>query len=642
MKIRFLLTFLTCILLQTLAFSQFQVGHQSFAFDDADRNNRNVWGEVYYPADTAGDDVPVANGTYPLVVFGHGFVTAWSEYEVWWEELVEQGYIVAFPRTEGNITPSHANFGQDLAFIIDAYMNENLDPSSDFYGHFTTKNAVMGHSMGGGASYLAAGDYNANIETLVSMAAANTNPSSIAAAAAVDVPVLALAGELDCVVQNGEGPLDIYNGLTAAPYKAYVEILGASHCNFGINSFFSNCGNAEFCGGFIPKADQHTQMFLSAIPWLDYMLKGDCNAWASFKNHLTTSTTHTYQEMGALPTATVGLNTNDALCSNASVMLTANIDGQYCDIDWYEDGVLIVGADTETLMASSAANYTVEVTNADGLSESDQIDLYKHQLLYSDNFDTGWGNWNNGGKNCRKSILDAPYANSGDFCIRLRDNDFYSKLTSDVFDLSGYDEIRIDFSYYCRSMDNPNEDFWLQMTTDGFTYTTIEEWNKGDEFQNNQRKYDSVIIPGPFTPNTRFRFRCDASGPYDFVYLDNIKIYGCGAGNPNARLQPETFKPETIAIEKDGLGAEKSISLNKVYPVPANDVLNIEFQSEKNDRTTLTIMDISGKLVHQEFYSSEKGHNIIRMDVSGKPNGYYFLVISNGTDKEIRKIVISK
>jgi hypothetical protein len=33
----------------------------------------------------------------------------------------------------------------------------------------------------------------------------------------------------------------------------------------------------------------------------------------------------------------------------------------------------------------------------------------------------------------------------------------------------------------------------------------------------------------------KFRFRCDASGVYDWIYLDDIEIFGCG-GNSAARL----------------------------------------------------------------------------------------------------------
>ncbi len=310
-------------------FSQYQIGHQSFSYLDPARSNRDVWGEVYYPADVAGDNVDLANGEFPLVVFGHGFVVLWSEYSIWWETLVAEGYIVAFPRTEGNISPSHENFGKDLAFLTHAFMDSNDDPNSIFFEHLSGRNAVMGHSMGGGCSFLAAGDYGANVETMISLAAAtNTNPSAITAAANITLPTLTIAGSEDCVVQSGGTPLDGYNALPTSNYHAYVEITGASHCQFGIASAFSNCTNGElFCGGFMPIADQHTQMFLSALPWLDYHLKSDCPRWDDFKNHLyNTNNTHTYQEKGndPFPVAVIDAPTTEFGGGVTSITLDAS------------------------------------------------------------------------------------------------------------------------------------------------------------------------------------------------------------------------------------------------------------------------------------------------------------------------------
>jgi len=87
-------------------------------------------------------------------------------------------------------------------------------------------------------------------------------------------------------------------------------------------------------------------------------------------------------------------------------------------------------------------------------------------------------------------------------------------------------EVKVDFAYYCRSMDNSNEDFWLQISTDnGSNFTTVEEWNESDEFVNDQFYTDSVTITGyTLTDQTQIRFRCDASGGADDVYIDDVTI----------------------------------------------------------------------------------------------------------------------
>lgn len=357
------------MLLSTLfAHAQYGIGHQEFTIIDDSRSNREITGHIYYPADMTGDNVDLAEGEFPLIAFGHGFGMSWSEYQIWWETLVAEGYIIAFPTTENAIFPfpSHTDFGEDLAFIIDYYMDENETASSDFYEHLNSKNAVMGHSMGGGSSYLAAGTFDADVETVVTMAAADTDPSAIAAAGDISVPVLTIAGSADCVVMDGGAPIDIYNGLNNANYKAYVEITDASHCQFGIASTGSICTLGEFCGGFLSLSEQHNQMFLNVKPWLDYFLKGDCDAWAVFHENLTTSTAHTYQEEGEgydLELTIEELNPN----SMPGVIEITNIaGGNDFTYQWYVDGNLIPDANTDSYSATEDGNYTLLITNEYG------------------------------------------------------------------------------------------------------------------------------------------------------------------------------------------------------------------------------------------------------------------------------------
>nr|MBX2871243.1 zinc metalloprotease [Saprospiraceae bacterium] len=154
------------------------------------------------------------------------------------------------------------------------------------------------------------------------------------------------------------------------------------------------------------------------------------------------------------------------------------------------------------------------------------------QLDFSD-FDEDFGIWIDGGSDCRRSSTDAAFAVGGvGACVRLRDNSSSSVMTSATQNLANFGRVRINFSYLAVSMDNANEDFWLQISTDGgTTFTTVEEWNLGDEFENDIRYNESLEVNWTFTANTQFRFRCDASDNGDYVYIDNVRITACD-GNP--------------------------------------------------------------------------------------------------------------
>jgi len=154
----------------------FQVGHKQQTFVDASRSNRSITAEIYYPSAAAGDNVAIASGEFPVLVFGHGFVMVWSAYSPEWNTIVPSGYIMVFPTTETGIFPSHTNFGKDIAYLVGAMKAEGTTASSTFFGAVSNTSAVMGHSMGGGSAFLSV-QYDTRITALETLAAANTNTS---------------------------------------------------------------------------------------------------------------------------------------------------------------------------------------------------------------------------------------------------------------------------------------------------------------------------------------------------------------------------------------------------------------------------------------------------------------------------------
>lgn len=190
-------------------------------------------------------------------------------------------------------------------------------------------------------------------------------------------------------------------------------------------------------------------------------------------------------------------------------------------------------AGTVTVEASQAGNsqFNAAIPVSQSFEVNEPNTGCNPVLIDNHDFESGWGIWNDGGSHSRRSSNDAAYANSGVYCVRLRDNQGSSETTTDNLDLSAYGELTIDFSYYVVSFDNANEDFWVQISTDGgATFNTKEEWNLGDEFNNDERKFGQAIIQGPFSATTKIRFRCDASDKQDYLYLDDISIIACTGG----------------------------------------------------------------------------------------------------------------
>jgi len=267
--------------LPTLAAAQpYLIGNRSITFFDASRN-RNIATNLYYPGVTAGSNAAVLAGEWPVLVVGHGFVMGTDAYANLWNHFVPRGYIVALPTTEGGFGPSHNNFGQDLAFVVTALQAANNEAASPFYQRVAATSALMGHSMGGGASFLGAAN-NTAITTVVNLAAAETNPSAVAACAQVQVPTLMFAGSNDCVTPIPQHQEPMYAALTV-PCRAFVNITGGGHCYFAENNF--NCSFGELTctpAPAISRAAQHSVVNDFATLWLDHFLKGEEQALAAF------------------------------------------------------------------------------------------------------------------------------------------------------------------------------------------------------------------------------------------------------------------------------------------------------------------------------------------------------------------------
>jgi dienelactone hydrolase len=323
---------LCCFFVCSIAQAQpYQVGHTTITFNDAARTGgfgsgggagRQIQVEIYYPATQAGTDVSVASDTFPVVVFGHGFVMAWDAYQNIWDELVPNGYILVFPRTEGGFSPDHNEFALDLALCERKMQTEHTNTNSLFLGHVRSSSAITGHSMGGGASILAAAG-NQYIKTVIAFAPAETTPSAISAAAQVTAPSLIFSGSSDGVTPPADHHIPIYNGLTL-PCKHFISILGGAHCYFANSNFNCDFGeSASSTGISVTRAEQHQVMFDYLLDWLDYKLKGDCPAFATFSTSLPSDIRITYQESCNSAAPTISANGPTTFCDGDQVTLSA-------------------------------------------------------------------------------------------------------------------------------------------------------------------------------------------------------------------------------------------------------------------------------------------------------------------------------
>lgn len=228
---------------------------------------------LFYPASGSGQGAAYdgSGAPYAAISFGHGWITAVTRYQSTLEHLASWGYLVIASKSNGGLFPNHGAFADDLRWCLTYLEDQDLDPGSWLYQQVDgAAFGVSGHSMGGGASILAA-ERDGRIRALANMAAAETNPSAIDALAGARVPVCLIAGDEDSIVPPSGHTIPMYENAVAPRRLPLLD--GGWHCGFLDSSFFG-CDS-----GSMPRETQLelTRGLLTAF--FNLYLKDDQSAW---------------------------------------------------------------------------------------------------------------------------------------------------------------------------------------------------------------------------------------------------------------------------------------------------------------------------------------------------------------------------
>ncbi|MFZ9914038.1 MAG: alpha/beta hydrolase family protein, partial [Phycisphaerales bacterium] len=237
-------------------------------------NSTTFSAQIRYPATATTASAPfnAAAGPAPAITFGHGFLTAVDLYDSTMDHLASHGYIVIATTSGGELFPNHANYALDMRYCLTWLEQQDALKSSWLFGAVDQSAfGVSGHSMGGGASALAAAA-DPRIKALCTLAAAETNPSSSAAMTSVQRPSRFIVGSQDTIVPPST---------TAAQYNACdaprqtVTIAGGSHCGF-IDSPIIACDS-----GSLPRPEQLAKTRALMLEFFDAHLRGDAEAFST-------------------------------------------------------------------------------------------------------------------------------------------------------------------------------------------------------------------------------------------------------------------------------------------------------------------------------------------------------------------------
>lgn len=222
---------------------------------DSSRMDRVILLDVRLPSE--GEDA------WPWIVFGHGFVMPPSDYDDLAWGLAASGYAVVMVNTETGFAPSHADFGLDLAYVV----NHAASEAEGLEGLLSDRVALMGHSMGGGAAWLAASQLGSSVDALVGLAPAETSPSAVATGEGVLAPVLVLSGSSDAITTPEVHHHPLFEAASNAWCKAFVNLVNGGHCGFADAGTLCDLGEIAFPG--MTRFDQQAHSLACIQFWLD-------------------------------------------------------------------------------------------------------------------------------------------------------------------------------------------------------------------------------------------------------------------------------------------------------------------------------------------------------------------------------------
>lgn len=143
--------------------------------------------------------------------------------------------------------------------------------------------------------------------------------------------------------------------------------------------------------------------------------------------------------------------------------------------------------------------------------------------LSFDDFENGFGNWLDGGKDS-KLYRRGRWATDRK-AINLQHDGSDATITSSNLALSGKSEIKVEFDYIPVGFD-ANEYFELQISTDGgSSFQPVQQWTRDIDFANREQHSEEVIISGVSLNNqAQLRFRNYADSRNDDVYIDEVRV----------------------------------------------------------------------------------------------------------------------
>ncbi len=202
---------------------------------------------VYYPTVRT-------EGQFGVVVLAPGFLAIQNYYKWLAERVASHGFVVVTVNFN-SVFDQPESRGPQMTKALQQVVALSKTMTAPYSGVVdVNRQAVMGHSMGGGGALTAA---TANSALKAAVTLAPWHPTKVWST--LQVPTLVLADQEDTIAPNDTHSIPFYQSFAASLPSAYIELAGADH----------------LCGIQISATKCKTSIGKYSVAWLKRFVDGD-------------------------------------------------------------------------------------------------------------------------------------------------------------------------------------------------------------------------------------------------------------------------------------------------------------------------------------------------------------------------------